>query len=648
MAQTPYNPFTGQGVAPINEQQYAGIGNINQYAEAAQPLLGEAAGLVQGAATPLTAAQIQQYYSPYQQQVVGATEQQFNNQNAIQQQQVLGNAAAQGALGGDRTAVAQSVLAGQQQTAEAPVIAGLENQGYAQALSTAGQQFQQNPEAAAYGLGNTAQAIQGAGLAGANAQVGAGTLEQQTGQAQDIFNYQQYLAQQGYPFQLNQYAAGIDTGVGSQMGGTSETTAPPPSLLAQLGGLGIAGVGLAGATGGFGSSGWLTNLFHKDGGAVVPQYAIGGGTPYSGGSGFVPGVNITFGRGAPPPPGVAAQPGAQQMMQNAAAMAGLVKSGSNNSQATPAQSGATAAGQAGTISAPPPDVTDIGGISANSIFYRGGLVLPRRNRIELKRGGAPIRAGLGLSSFMPRRGFAEGGAPDDFDTRFPEAGSNPVPGAMYGSDPSLAIAAMQAYGLGSPYAGNAAPPADVPLPPSRPAGLAVADDSLPPEITGPAGGQGSAMAYSGDQGTAGLQAPPAPTSGGYQPITANPVPVTKADPWMALTAAGLGMMASRSPFPGVAIGEGGLQGLATYGEMRKQQLAEEKEAQDVDLKVKQLNQQAKFEQDRIAREMLPYSQMTAAQKAAQAETERYHTGELAKPLVMTPGQELVKIGRAHV
>src|SRR5271154_1442026 len=105
VAQTPYSAYPGELVAPVNQQQYAGVGNINQYAEAAQPDLSTAGGLISGAAQPLTSQQIQNYQNPYTQDVVNATEAQFQNTNAQQQQQVLGNAVAQGALGGDRTAV---------------------------------------------------------------------------------------------------------------------------------------------------------------------------------------------------------------------------------------------------------------------------------------------------------------------------------------------------------------------------------------------------------------------------------------------------------------------------------------------------------------------------------------------------------------
>ena len=321
-AQTPYTAFTGNWASPINAQQQLGINNINAGANLAQPYYGSAAdyfgqvgagatGLantgaqgsqqiagiganasnaingvgmmgaygINSAGQPITANNISQYLSPYTNQVVGATENQFANTNAQQQQNVLGNAAAQGALGGDRVSVAQGILAGQQQTAEAPVIAGLYNTGYQQATQTAEQQQQTQLAAAeaagqlglgateasgnlnlgatenaaqfglgadqasinaalqaGYGIQGVGTASQNAALTGAGAQLGAGNEEEQLA-------YQQYLQQQGYPFQTLGWEAGIDTGVGGAEGGTGTTTAPAPSVLGQVAGAGLAGVG---------------------------------------------------------------------------------------------------------------------------------------------------------------------------------------------------------------------------------------------------------------------------------------------------------------------------------------------------------------------------------------------------------------------
>lgn len=259
VAATPYQAYTGELTAPVNAEQTAGIAGVNQYANSAQPYIQTAATQTQADSQPLTAAQIQQYESPYTQQVVNATQAQFNNQNQQQAQGVTGNAIAQGALGGNRTAVAQSELANQQQLAQAPVIAGLENQGYAQGVSTAENQQQAGLQGAAQ-YGNLGVAGQTAGLTGAGAQIAGGTLQQQTQQAQDTALLQQYQTAQAYPFQTTQWLAGLDTGVGSQMGGTSSgsTTSPAPSVAGQIAGGLTSGVGLLGATGAYGTTGWLT------------------------------------------------------------------------------------------------------------------------------------------------------------------------------------------------------------------------------------------------------------------------------------------------------------------------------------------------------------------------------------------------------
>src|SRR5215472_3745968 len=125
------------------------------------------------------------------------------------------------------------------------------------------------------GLGTQQQQL---GLSGAGAEMQAGGLQQQLAQEQLNIPYEQWVQQQAYPYQQLGFLAPIVEGAGSLGGGTSSTTSPGPSLVSQLGGLGIAGTGLIGATGGFGSQGWLTNLF---GGAAPGLDFSGGAVPLS-------------------------------------------------------------------------------------------------------------------------------------------------------------------------------------------------------------------------------------------------------------------------------------------------------------------------------------------------------------------------------
>ena len=375
VANTPYSPYQGNLVAGLSPDQQSAIGSIqnlqgvaNPYIDAAaqeigqstnplaptiQPYVDQAQSLYSGALnrsnpsidtanslyqqsaktlTPqqFSAGAISQYESPYTKSVVDATQAQFNNQNAIQQAGVSGNAISQGAFGGDREAVAHGITAGQEQLAQAPVIAGLQNQGYAQALNEfnqqqgvnlgaqqASQQLKQGAgqgilagnaqnlqgylgaaqgisglggqvlganeanswlaSQAGYGLGNLGNEALQTGLTGANAQLGAGGLEQQ--QAQQSLNvpYAQYQAAQAYPFQTTGWLANIAEGLGGSSGGTGSTTTPGPSTGSQIAGTALLGTGILGQTGAFGSNGWLSGL--------------GSSAGYSGASGISPAVD---------------------------------------------------------------------------------------------------------------------------------------------------------------------------------------------------------------------------------------------------------------------------------------------------------------------------------------------------------------------
>ncbi len=235
----PFQNYGGEFVAPINQQQTTGIQGINNtagtyapYGNAATSTLGQGLSAGQrltGAGVGLTAANAQldpnninRWMSPYIGDVVQATENQQQQQNQIQQSQLQGNAIQAGAFGGDRGGVAAANLAYQQNLANQPVIANLYNQGFSQALGEANTQQQMGLGAGAQlgqlgnqffnqglsgaqgyaGLGTQAQTNQ---LGVANAQVGAGTLQQQTQQAQDQALYNQFLQRQAFPFQTSQF-----------------------------------------------------------------------------------------------------------------------------------------------------------------------------------------------------------------------------------------------------------------------------------------------------------------------------------------------------------------------------------------------------------------------------------------------------------
>lgn len=238
VAQTPFQTYSGQFVAPLTGTQQAGIANTNAAANEAQPYYQGATAytLAGGNAvnpTALDSNAINQYMSPYLHDVLGSEAALLNQNNQQQQAGQLGTAISSGAFGGDRAGIAAANLAQQQQLANANIYSGILNQGYNTALATAQQQQGVNlaaQQANREALQQTGQSLAGLGtgaqnaaLQGAQAQLAAGQVEQGTQQAQDTALYNQFLQQQSYPFQTAQFLANIAEGTGSLSGSTTTT-----------------------------------------------------------------------------------------------------------------------------------------------------------------------------------------------------------------------------------------------------------------------------------------------------------------------------------------------------------------------------------------------------------------------------------------
>ena len=235
---TEYSQDPNAFVAPLNSTQLAGVAGANKYAEAAQPYYTEAADYTrQGAAavdpTKLDQGAIDQYMSPYLNDVVGTTMANLRQQQQQEQSGLAGRSAMSGAFGGDRAGIAAANLAKQQNMATGSTLAGILNQGYGQALNTAQQQqgldlaSRQANMARLTGAGAQMGALgtgaQAAGLAGAQSQLAAGQIGQQTEQAGKSALYNQWLQKQGYPFQVTQFLANIAEGTGALSGSTTNT-----------------------------------------------------------------------------------------------------------------------------------------------------------------------------------------------------------------------------------------------------------------------------------------------------------------------------------------------------------------------------------------------------------------------------------------
>lgn len=235
-----YGTEASDFVAQINQQQQQGIQNVNAAAGSYQPYIDAATGATVAGMDQANAGEldINKYMSPYIQNVADTTGAMLAQENERAQSGNLGTAISSGAFGGDRAGIAAANLSQQQNLAYGKTMADIYNQGYTQAVGTAQQQQGVNLAAdqanlarltaggaQLAGLGTTAQQ---AGLAGAEAQINAGTLQQQTEQAGKTALVNQFMQEQGYPFQVAQFLANIATGTGALSGSTTATTQPAP------------------------------------------------------------------------------------------------------------------------------------------------------------------------------------------------------------------------------------------------------------------------------------------------------------------------------------------------------------------------------------------------------------------------------------
>ena len=222
-----------------------------------------------------TAAQTQQFMSPYQQQVIDATLTEFDRNRAIQEQSIRDQQAALGALGSGRAGVQLAEFGTGAARERALLQAGLLQQGFGQA-----QALRQQDIANRFGLGQAQAGIAGqragiagatqnlgqfrsglagqqaalgtqtAGIAGANvARLGSlGALNQAQAQAQlDADRAAARPAAFQPQEQLDRFAGQVQGLIGGYPGATQSTNIPNPTPLQTALGVGTTLAGIYGA-----------------------------------------------------------------------------------------------------------------------------------------------------------------------------------------------------------------------------------------------------------------------------------------------------------------------------------------------------------------------------------------------------------------
>ena len=219
----------------------SGVGSYKPFLTSAQQALTTAEGLTGSQA-------YKQFMSPYQQDVIDATLQDFDRQAAMQRQNIGQRAMSSGAFGGARQGVAEAEYDAASDRNRASILSGLLQTGFGQAQQAAQQAFSNQ--------GALAQAQQGLGQFLPQAQradiqtLGAvGGIQQS--QAQAALDAQRQAAQTAAyePYQrLNVFGSGV-TGLmgGMQNFGDVIKSTPDPSPLQSALGIGTSVAGILGA-----------------------------------------------------------------------------------------------------------------------------------------------------------------------------------------------------------------------------------------------------------------------------------------------------------------------------------------------------------------------------------------------------------------
>ena len=206
------------------EQLASGLGSYAPYLQGAAQAQQEAAKLVSPTA-------YQAYMSPYQQDVISTTLQEYDLQRQRGMQGIAQQAIQAGAFGGGREGVERAVYQSESDRNRAALQAQLLQQGFGQAQQLAGQAFGQQQQLAAGQLGLAQQAP---GLVGQQIAALTGLGAQQQARSQAELEAQRQLAyQQAYqPYQatqaLGQGVMGLISGYPAQ---TAQTITPSPSPL---------------------------------------------------------------------------------------------------------------------------------------------------------------------------------------------------------------------------------------------------------------------------------------------------------------------------------------------------------------------------------------------------------------------------------
>lgn len=298
-ANMPFQGYTGgrfADMSPEEMQMGAGIqglfgsafggfdptGQLQQLAGQQAPQMGDVQSLLD--------VDIGAYQSPYQQQVIDLTEQDFARRRDLQQQQAQDVAVRSGVFGGSRGTIYEQEALRPLQEQEARTVSGLRQSGFESAQRAAESDIARQQQMAMFApemelRSRQQQAGLLSGLLGGQQQAlgllgGYGALARGLEQQGRDFDFSEFMRQQQYPaYQLGLFGQGI-AGMPNLTGRitTEQGQAGPMGVLGD-----IAGLGSSLALGGINPFSGLAGLFGGGASAMAPQINMPSYLPGMGG-----------------------------------------------------------------------------------------------------------------------------------------------------------------------------------------------------------------------------------------------------------------------------------------------------------------------------------------------------------------------------
>jgi hypothetical protein len=241
IASEPYQAYSGPRIAPLSGLEREGMGALSSAAGGFRGALSGAGGIIKGAATPWSGDAARRYMDPFVKGALDPAAREIGRTAQRQRYDRNAQAIAADAFGNHSRRAVGDALADRN---ELEAISDLYGRGYSEAYRGALGAFGADQGRALQAGG----ALADYGRMGVDALFKGGALGRADEQASYDLAYQDFLRQKGYPQEQLDLLIRAMAGVPYSRTTTGSVPVQQPSVVGQLGGLGLAAYGLFGGS----------------------------------------------------------------------------------------------------------------------------------------------------------------------------------------------------------------------------------------------------------------------------------------------------------------------------------------------------------------------------------------------------------------